>query len=162
MKPFVSTASRTRAATAALRMVGISGVIMSSLYLAYRLLEQPSHNQVVLSPVQKVPTARKMESEWIATVASRPLREKAPAVVATPPPAVPKPPPAPQLELVGTMVNSGQTARAFIRSKAAGKLITVQPGKEIDGAVVKTIVDGEVTLEFGGHEFVIRTSRKAS
>lgn len=163
MKTFASTASYTRAITAWLRVGGIAGVIIGMLNLGYHLSKSPPENElgVSVSPAT-IPASRKADPAWLAVLAARPLREKTPVVVAQAPVVAAKPPPPPQLELVGTMVNPGQTPRAFIRSKAASKLVTVQEGREIDGATVKVIADGQVTLEFAGKEFVLRTARKSS
>jgi hypothetical protein len=162
MKPFASNASRTRALTAWLRAGGIVGVIASLLNFGYRFSKAPAESEIpVTFAPATMPASRKIDPAWLAVLAARPLREKAPAVVTAAPAVLAKPTPPPQLELVGTMVNPGQTARAFVRSKAASKLITVQEGKEIDGAIVKSIADGQVTLEFAGKEFVIRTARKS-
>lgn len=68
----------------------------------------------------------------------------------------------PDIEVIGTIVNPGQTPSAFVRSKRAGKLVTVKPGSEVDGAIVKSITEGQLIIEVQGHEFPIQVGRKGS
>jgi hypothetical protein len=66
------------------------------------------------------------------------------------------------VELVATLVNPGQPPRAFVRSKAAGRLLTVEAGSRVDGATVTAVRDGQVVLDVGGREVVLKVGRPPS
>jgi hypothetical protein len=161
MKTFLSIASRRRQYTAIVRSIGVAGCVGGLLWLVVIEFRSPKLSDFDPLPAQRA-ALRPSSNDELLAFANRRLRPPTPPPVVAATAPAPKQVKPPELELVATMVNPGQTPRAFVRSKLAGKLLTVQPGKVIDGATVSEIRDGQLVLEVDGNEFIIRVGRKPS
>jgi hypothetical protein len=158
MKTFDSTARLQRQIAHQLLRLGI---LASAGTLAWAV---PSL-QVPALPAEALPlppTSFRAVSDSepaIATLAQRLKRETPPPPLVAAAPAAPVVA-APQWELVATLVNPGQTPKAFVRAK--GKLATLEPGQTFDGAQVKEIAPDQIVLELQGQLFTFRIGRKPS
>ncbi|HUO09022.1 MAG TPA: hypothetical protein VM008_12015 [Phycisphaerae bacterium] len=165
MKSFPSIAARLRSIARMLHAAGWALCILSLVRLAWISVSDLSRNNAVSAmPVNTSSTTRPMEQgDVLAVLASRSLRMdlKPPAPPAAPTPVAQTVHP-PDIEVIGTIVNPGQPPSAFVRSKRAGKLVTVKPGSEVDGATVKSITEGQLILELQGQEFPVQVGRKGS
>lgn len=84
----------------------------------------------------------------------RPLYDPAPPV------AQEKPPPKPEVTLVGTVIEQGFTY-ALLKTKA-GQVKMASPGDTVDGAEVLGIAPDSATVRFAGHEHVLKVRKEGS
>jgi hypothetical protein len=163
MKDFPSTASRRRTITSIVRACGWGFCVLAGGWLLWVVCVRPytsnstSDSTLTFSPVTTQPS----HPEVMAILASRSLQPEVRILAVTTAPA-PQPIHPPDLEVIATIVNPGQTPSAFVRSKASKKMVTVRPGNEFEGATVKSITEGQVVMELRGQEFPIQVGRKGS
>ena len=164
-KSFASTASRFREYASLFRILSIVAIAMATAYLGFTLFrpaQQKDRETSHASPTAQV-VSNQQRAEWLHVLESRPLRHPPPPpppqVVAPPPTPKKQPPPPPAIEIVATMVNPGQTPRAFVRL-GGGKLMNVEAGADVGGATIKQIIEGQMTLEMDGQEFTVKIGKK--
>jgi hypothetical protein len=143
-------------AAGAVLAASIVGVAAFSLFWpvgvdAWQAAPTPEAAEGAGSTLQQVPPLPRYAAIWQRDL-RRPLYDEAPPAVA------PRPRPALRARLIGTAVEPGFACAFFATGK--GKTVTRGVGETVEGAEIKSISDGSVTLLFAGEQLTLNVEKK--